>query len=134
MSRSGYSDDLEPLTLGRWRAQVASSIRGKRGQKLLVDLLEALDAMEIKELISNELETSDGAVCALGALGKKRGYNMKNVDVEDSDKVASMFDVARQLACEIVYLNDEGYFASPAARYHYMRKWVADQITQIEGE
>ena len=34
MGRHGYTDDCDddPLALGRWRAQVASSIRGKRGQ------------------------------------------------------------------------------------------------------
>lgn len=130
MSRSGYCDDLEPLSLGRWRAQVASAIRGKRGQRLLTDLLAALDAMEVKELVANELETSDGHVCALGAVGKKRGYDMKNIDPEDSDTVAGVFDIAPQLAREIVYLNDEGYFKSPAERYQYMRKWVAEQINR----
>ena len=55
MSRSGYCDDLDPLDLGRWRAQVASAIRGKRGQKLLKELLTALDSMPKKELIANEL-------------------------------------------------------------------------------
>src|SRR6185503_6545079 len=114
MSRSGYSDDLEPLSLGRWRAQVASAIRGKRGQKLLTDLLQALDEMEKKELITDELMTADGAVCALGCLGKKRGYSMDKVDVSDTNQVGKMFDVAHQLAAEIVYMNDESYCSSPA--------------------
>ena len=38
MSRSGYCDDYgddDPLALGRYRAQVNSAIRGKRGQALL---------------------------------------------------------------------------------------------------
>lgn len=133
MSRSGYCDDLEPLCLGRWRAQVASAIRGKRGQKLLTDLLHALDAMEVKELVAEELETADGQVCALGAVGKMRGCDMKNVDPEDSDIVARMFDIASQLAREIVYLNDEVYFKTPAERYQYMRKWVSEQITLSKG-
>jgi hypothetical protein len=29
MSRSGYSDDLDPRDLAMWRGQVASIIRGK---------------------------------------------------------------------------------------------------------
>ena len=128
MSRSGYNDDCEPLSLGRWRAQVASAIRGKRGQMFLVELLHALDTMEVKELIADELETHGGEVCALGALGKKRGYDMKNIDVEDSDRVAGMFNIAHQLAREVVYMNDEVYFDSPAQRYQSMRAWVANQI------
>lgn len=133
MSRSGYHDDLEPLSLGRWRAQVASAIRGKRGQKLLTDLLQALDAMEVKELISNELESADGQVCALGCVGKMRGLDMKNIDPNDSDTVAEIFDIAHQLAREIVYINDEGYFATPAHRWQYVRNWVAEQITLSNG-
>ncbi len=59
MSRSGYCDDLDdPLELGRWRAQVASATRGKRGQKLLRDMLAALDAMPEKRLVSGVLEVS----------------------------------------------------------------------------
>jgi hypothetical protein len=45
MSRSGYSDDLDPLALGRWRGRVASAMRGKRGQAFLREMLAAMDAM-----------------------------------------------------------------------------------------
>ena len=59
MSRAGYNDDIEdPLELGRWRAQVASATRGKRGQRLLRDLLAALDAMPEKRLVTDVLEVS----------------------------------------------------------------------------
>lgn len=58
MSRSGYHDDLDTLELGRWRGRVASAIRGKRGQKLLRDLLAALDAMPEKRLVSDVIEVS----------------------------------------------------------------------------
>ena len=39
MSRSGYCDELEQSELAMWRGQVASAIRGKRGQAFLVELL-----------------------------------------------------------------------------------------------
>ena len=42
MSRSGYSDSLENWDLIRWRGQVASAIRGKRGQQLLKELADAM--------------------------------------------------------------------------------------------
>lgn len=59
MSRSGYCDDFEDaLAHGRWRAQVASATRGKRGQKLLKDMLAALDAMPEKRLVAGVLEIS----------------------------------------------------------------------------
>lgn len=59
MSRSWYCDDNDdPLALGRWRAQVRSATRGKRGQRLLRDMLDALDAMPEKRLVSGVLEIS----------------------------------------------------------------------------
>lgn len=59
MSRSGYCDDFDdPLEHGRWRAQVRSATRGKRGQKLLRDLLTALDSMPEKRLVTGVLEVS----------------------------------------------------------------------------
>jgi len=129
MSRSGYSEDLDDWDLIRWRGQVASAIRGKRGQKLLKDLLAALDAMPEKELIAEELEAEDGAVCALGCLGKARGLNMSNLDPEDPDQVAVAFDIAPQLAQEIVYENDEGrYGETPQQRWTRMRAWVASRV------
>ena len=46
MSRSGYSDDIDDNWAHiMWRGRVASSIRGKRGQAMLRELLAALDAM-----------------------------------------------------------------------------------------
>lgn len=138
MSRSGYNDDGDGgWSLICWRGQVASAIKGKRGQRLLVDLYRALDEMPVKELVKHELETSEGAVCALGALGKARGINMQGVDPEDTDRVASMFDVASQLAREIVYWNDEArYDETPAQCYERMKKWVLGEIlpVPIEGE
>lgn len=129
MSRSGYCDDLESDQFAMWRGQVASAIRGKRGQKFLLDLLSALDTMPAKELIANELEY-DGEVCAIGALGRARGIDMSKIDPGDSDQVAEVFDIAHQLAQEVVYVNDEwlGNNATPSQRWASVRKWVVAQI------
>lgn len=131
MSRSGYSDDLDEWDLIRWRGQVASAIRGRRGQAMLRDLLVALDAMPEKTLVAHELETPQGEVCALGALGKARGLDMKEVDPEEPEAVAALFDIAPQLAKEIVYMNDEYWWnITPAERWRRMRAWVAGQIKE----
>ncbi len=141
MSRSGYVEDFDDnWQLIKWRGQVASATRGKRGQKLLTDLLVALDAMPDKALVPHELETEDGQVCALGALGKARGIDMQKLDPEEPEAVAAAFDIAPQLAQEIVYMNDE-YLDStwnettkrydditPEKRWECMRAWVASQI------
>ncbi|MBB6146825.1 hypothetical protein HNQ77_004806 [Silvibacterium bohemicum] len=129
MSRSDYVRDNDALAKGRWRAQVRSSIRGKRGQKLLTDLLQALDQMPEKKLIANELETSNGALCALGVLGKARGLDMRNVDPEQYEEVASLFGITEQLTRQIVFMNDEFYDRdTPGQRYEKMRAWVSRQI------
>lgn len=139
MSRSGlYEDDGDdPLAFGRWRAQVKSATRGKRGQKFLIDLLAALDALPEKRLIAGELvfdgrpeyprpdEYEDviigadqlvtgrgevmrvGDVCALGALGLARGMDMTHLDPSDPEFVADAFGVAHQLAREVIWENDE---------------------------
>ncbi len=127
MSRSGYSCDISNWDLIRWRGQVASSIRGKRGQRLLKDLADAMDAMPEKKLIKNELKCSDG-YCALGVVGEKRGIDLDNLDPEDYNTVADEFDIASPLAQEIVYLNDELHHITPEDRWTFMRNWVKEQI------
>lgn len=130
MSRSGYIDDydFDPLPLGRWRGQVASAIRGKRGQAFLRELVEALDALPEKCLISNDLEHA-GNVCAIGSVGLKRGIDMSVLDPEDPDTIAGKFGIAHQLVQEIEYLNDEAYFGqTPEGRWKFMRDWAASQI------
>lgn len=109
MSRSGYSDDCDdddPLAFGRYRAQVNSAIRGKRGQALLRELLAALDAMPEKELVAGELE-ADGQFCALGVVGKARGLNLAAIDTYDVESLGPKFNIAEQLAREIMWVNDD---------------------------
>jgi hypothetical protein len=146
MSRSGYNDDLDDdLEFGRWRGMVASAIRGQRGQRLLADLLIALDAMPEKSLVIGDLETKEGEVCALGALGKARGIDLRKMDPEDPSQVAAAFDIAECLAQEIAYMNDEQFdtqwnpatkrseVMSPEERWVRMRAWVAGKIKATES-
>ncbi len=135
MSRSGYSDDYDDdtyLRLGSWRGRVASALRGKRGQKLLFDLVTALDAMPVKRLIKDDLrveseDTSACGVCALGAVAKLRGIDTapleELVDANEHDGLGAAFDIAGPLAAEIMYENDENAL-SPEQRWQYMRKWA----------
>ncbi len=89
MSRANYCDDLDQWDMIRWRGQVASAIRGKRGQTFLRDLLAALDGLADKRLIKDELITEEGDVCAIGALGLARGIEMKDLDPEEPETVAA---------------------------------------------
>lgn len=134
MSRSGYTDDYidDHLEFGRWRGMVTSAIKGKRGQTLLRELAEAMDSMQVKELIEGELQAGD-EVCALGAVGKKRGISMDELDPEDSERVAEVFNIAPCLAQEIAFINDEDCYLTdretPAQRWQRVRRWVARQIS-----
>lgn len=139
MSRSGYSDDHDNWDLIRWRGQVASATKGKRGQAFLRELLEALDAMPDKRLIKNDFQAADGCLCTLGVIGAKRGVDLKALDATheddgygcDTHQVGEVFGIARQLAAEIMYENDDGEWRgreSPEERWKRMRAWVAGQI------
>jgi len=157
VSRHGYSDELDQWDLIKWRGQVASAIRGKRGQRLLIDLVKALDAMPVKELITNKLVTVEGEVCALGAVGKFRGTEMPMLDqngdeYEDDDfdsyEMADLFDVAHQLAAEVMWQNDEGgrgHYGivngkptyspeTPQERWARIRAWAVRHIQPIPVE
>jgi hypothetical protein len=129
MSRSGYSDDVEDnWALIMWRGAVASSIRGKRGQAFLREMLATLDAMPSKRLIPHDLEAG-GEVCAIGAVGAKRGIDMTKIDPEDNETVAGTFDIAVPLVREIVYVNDDyALNETPERRWARMRNWVVRQI------
>jgi hypothetical protein len=139
MSRSGYNDDYDISAVAMWRGQVASAIRGRRGQAFLRDLLAALEALPDKRLIADHMER-DGCVCATGALGKARGVDMtqidKFIDAEDDDEdvvaywVAEAFDIASPLAREVLYMNDEGFFGveTDEQRYERMVGWVKSKI------
>lgn len=137
MSRSGYSEDCEGWDWIRWRGAVASAIHGRRGQAFLKEMLAALDALPEKKLTSWELE-KDGAVCAIGAVGKARGVDMTKLDPEYPEGIAKAFDIAAAMTKEIVYENDEGgpYYGGETdeRRFERMRAWIARQIHREKAD
>lgn len=132
MSRSGY-DDAEASNL--WLGAVKSAIRGKRGQALLRELRDSMDAMAVKELIADEL-VAEGSYCALGVVGQARGIAIAEINPEDIENVSKQFDIADALAREIVYQNDEAYWRpggkkeTPAERWVRVRAWVQSNIAE----
>jgi hypothetical protein len=128
MSRSGYKDDYgndDALGLGRWRAQVRSAIRGRRGQAFLRELIVALDTMPEKSLIAGKLVDDVGAVCAIGAVCKARGLDMSRVDCRHQQSVAATVGIAHQMVAEISYENDEvGWKETDEQRWRRMRQWA----------
>jgi hypothetical protein len=129
MSRSGYTEELSDIwALIRWRGVVASSIKGKRGQTFLKELVAALDAMPVKRLIAHDLR-KEGEVCAIGAVGAQRGLKLEHLDPEDYTSIASTFGIAAPLVQEIEYMNDEGvYCKSAEERWAKMRAWTVSKL------
>lgn len=136
MTRSGYSDDLDEQACNLWTGAVTRALRGKRGQALLVDLRDALDAMPVKRLIFGELET-DGEVCALGAVARHRGLDVSGVDPYECRDVAKAFGVAPALAAEVMSVNDDDICPrnpneTPEERWRRVRAWVDERIATPE--
>ena len=128
MGRAGYHDDIDQWALIRWRGQVASAIRGKRGQAFLRELIAALDALPEKRLIARELQEGSN-VCAIGSVGVQRGIDMSRLDPEDPETIAGTFGIAEQLVREIEYMNDESHWgATPEQRWQNMREWAAANL------
>lgn len=129
MSRSGYSDALDNWAFIRWRGAVASAIRGPRSQRLLRDLVLALDELPSRRLIAGAL-VHDGEYCALGAVAAARNIPMVELDPEDILQVAEVLDVAGALAAEIADLNDDYSWdgETPEKRWARMRDWAAKHI------
>lgn len=128
MSRSGYSSDCDNLEL--YRAAVERALRGKRGQAFLRELAAAMDAMPEKILIAGELVNEAGQCCTMGAVCKARGLDVDGINYSDPENVGEAMGIARSMAAEIAFFNDE--FASPsetsAERWVRMRRWVAENI------
>lgn len=127
MSRSGYSEDCDNVEL--YRATVERALAGRRGQAFLRELAAAMDAMPEKILIAGELINEAGACCAIGAVCKARKIDVSQVDYESPKAVGEMIGVARSMAAEIAFMNDEwARRETPAARWQRMRKWVSDNL------
>lgn len=132
MSRSNYSEDYDEQfsnALDFYRSSVNNAINGKRGQKFLREMIDALDALPEKRLIMDDL-AKDGAVCAIGSVGLRRGIDMSKLDPEDAVGISEVFGIAECMAREVVFENDEGlgYYNSesetPEARWRRMREWA----------
>ena len=130
MSRSGYSDDLDPWEVICWRGAVSSAIRGRRGQAFLREMLDALDALPEKRLIVGHLVAEIGC-CAIGAVAVARGLDVSDLDPDWPKAIAKRFGIARAMTQEIEYVNDghDGWISeTPEQRFVRVRRWVVGQI------
>lgn len=125
MSRSGYIDDCDDvdsmLRSYGWQANVRRCIAGRRGQALLWELYQALEALPTREIVTGALlDTSTGSVCSLGALAVYRKMPIppefcttgapddEPDEYEFSQAMGPLFGIKDMLAREVMYENDEG--------------------------
>ncbi len=135
MSRSGYSDDVwydGPEDIGKhnlYRASVNRAFNGKRGQKFFKDLLVALEAMPVKELIDETL-VAEGKFCTLGVICNAKGVDLNKINDEDHKLLAKELDIAECLSREVVWENDDAgpYNETDAQRWERVHGWVKEQI------
>jgi hypothetical protein len=133
MSRAGYCDDIDQWQLIRWRGQVASATRGRRGQAFLRELIDALDALPDKRLISRELQEGEH-VCAIGSVGVRRGIDLSKLDPHDGETLSAVFGIAEPLVREIEFMNDEAVWQeTPEERWRRMREWAIDNLKRGEA-
>ncbi len=133
MSRSNYTCDNDIWAQLKWRGMVASAIRGNRGQRMLRELADALDAMPSKRLIQHDLVTRAGECCTLGAVFQARGRaNTQEELHEDNARIANELNVSECLVQEVEFLNDDAPFIdeTPEARWTRMRAWVGRKLAK----
>ena len=137
MTRYCDSDDYdyEPWMEGQAAGAMQSAIRGRRGQRLLRDLIAGLDALPVPELAAGSLEDPEtGCVCALGAVRLQRGADAVPLRFDPTDpdidwrELAKPFDISETLAHAVVSQND--YYIkgddgqSRRLRWRTVRDWA----------
>jgi hypothetical protein len=130
----GASDIEDQWAYICFRGAVASSLRGKRGQKFLKELITALESLPEKKLIGGELELN-GQYCALGCVGASRGLDMSTIDTWDYDKLSEIFNISPTMIREIEWINDETVYArlgedKDEKRWKVVYDWAKSQVIE----
>ena len=146
MSRYCDSDDYdyEPWMEGQAAGAMRSAIRGRRGQRLLRDLIAGLDALPVPELAAGALEDPEtGCVCALGAVRLQRGAEAVPLrfDPDDPDinwrHLAEPFDISETLAHAVIseneYSSKHNDEQSRRRRWQSVRAWAVGHLIAPTG-
>ena len=163
MSRITNMDDWDdedgPLRQGRWERNTETTIKGKRGQKVLRQLEAALVALPLPELTDElfwrepsdmERDIADAygvvaapQVCVLGAYARHIGVDYQKAEWLNEESVSEVapwaadeLGMAYTLAWNLMFENDEAWaYATPRRRYDGILKWVRQNLsTPIANE
>ena len=141
MSRYCSDDDYdyEPWMEGQAAGAMRSAIRGRRGQRLLRDLIAGLDALPVPELAAGSLEDPEtGCVCALGAVRMQRGAEAVPLRFDPNDPdvgwrdLAQPYDISETLAhaviCQNEYGDERNDESSRRRRWRSVRAWAMGHL------
>lgn len=159
-SRFNQDGDYDAtLPYEMWERSVQNAAGGRKGQKMIAELLIALLEMPERKLSSGLLaDPRDGSVCSIGAMVVKRkadeeGLGWKeaqakiaadapihetkygvDIDQEEECRVTVEWGVklgfARCLAWQIAYENDETLYGfNPTSRWRRVVEWCVNELT-----
>ena len=139
MSRFWEGESDDPLDWGRYEAAKRSTLRGKRGQAFLRELIAALDALPKPELSEGALgDRRTGCVCALGAVALAQGDSFDDLAKDDGswgpEDAAEWYGISPTLANEIISANDEWRDGNDAktrqSRWRVVRAWAVRHLIE----
>ena len=84
-------------------------------------------------MLRDALVTPAGEVCAIGSVMVKRGIDASDIDVCDSESIASTMGISEALVKEIEYINDEYRYNSTMTdekRFQVVRGWIVSRIKE----
>lgn len=158
MSRFDFDDDEHAISWEMVQWNLSRHIGTARGQAKLHEFREALLAVPGHRLISSNLATEEGDVCAIGAFaaykrslqGKDWGEAVQEVralyqppskwgwaDEVDAfttqDAGVRECGLNRTLAWMLAYMNDEDFGGlKPEARWQRMYDWVSERLVELK--
>lgn len=117
--------------LALWQANLNRHLLGKKGQRYLRELKDALLALPEKRLIAGAL-AKNGEVCAIGALIVKRKQatlgELEGMEDDSADYAKSLgipYLMAWAVVCENDYTLEH---CTPEGRYERLLNWVEARL------
>lgn len=139
MSRTWEGESDDPLDWGRYEAAKRSTLRGRRGQAFLRELIAALDALPRPELSEGALgDRRTGCVCALGAVALAQGDSFDDLAADNGnwgpEDAADWYNISPTLANEIISANDDWRDGNSVdvrqSRWRYVRGWAVSHLIE----
>lgn len=139
MSRFWEGESDDPLDWGRYEAAKRATLRGKRSQAFLRELVAALDALPQPELSEGALgDRRTGCVCVLGAIALAQGDSFDDLAKDNGnwspDDAAKWYSISPTLANEIISANDDWRDGNAVdvrrSRWRHVRAWAVHHLIE----